>query len=179
MFSDTVVKNFKLAVWIILLIIFQTVICKYIAVDGIIPDLMFVFIVSFVVLEEKFAYCVAIPVICGFLIDVLSRRAFGTGVLSYTYTALLCYALGEHFFKEKLWFAVPMIFLATFASESVFFLFSVSAFKISMIFEALKEVVLPTAIYNTAVTFLIYPILKKTIYSGGRELVRVPKNRNR
>lgn len=161
------------------MVVFQTSVCKYIAFGGIKPDVVFVFVISFVVLEKKFSYCLSIAVICGFLIDILGGRGFGMDILSYTYSALICYAIGTHFFKERLLFAVPMVFLATFICEMVFFGLNIRDFYATPLIEAIKIIILPTTIYNTLMTFVIYPLVKKNIYNGNRVYVRVPNARRR
>jgi len=179
MFNDTLEKNFKLTAWIVLLMIFQTVISKYIAFDGIIPDVVFVFIISFVVLEKKFSYCLGVAVICGVLTDILSSRGLGPNAISYTYSALICYAIGEHFFKERLLFAVPMVFVMTMLGETVFYFINYASLKDAAFVDLLKLIILPTTIYNAAITLIIYPLVKKTIYKGNRNYVRVPDARRR
>lgn len=175
MFSDSLQKNIKIILWIIAVIVFQTVICGYIAVDGIIPDIVFVFTIAFVVLEEKFSYCAVMPILCGFLVDMMSARGFGINIICYTYSALLCYAVGEHFFKQKLWFAVPMVLIGTFICESMYFILNFSDFNVRLIANAIKEVIIPVTIYNTFMTFVIYPLLKKTIYTVRHEYKRFLK----
>lgn len=178
MFSDTVQKNFKLTVWVIILLIFQTVICRYIAVGGIIPDVVFVFAISFVVLEKKYSYCLAVALICGFFADILGGRGFGVNILSYTYSALLCYAVGEHFFKEKLVFAVPMVFCMTFLCELMFFVFNIKMFAASGFWHITKTVILPSALYNTVITIAVYPLAKRTLYKSDN-YVKIPNSRRR
>lgn len=179
MFSDTAWKNIKLFVWIFLLVIFQTVMSRYIAIKGIIPDVVFVFIISFVVLEKKFSYCLSVSLICGLLIDLLSSRGIGANIIAYSYSALVCYAIGEHFFKERLLFAVPMVFIMTYLGELVFYVLNYSVFKGIGIFELSELIIVPTTLYNAVITFIIYPLVKKTVYKGNRGYVRVPDMRRR
>lgn len=171
-------KNLKLAVWVFALLIFQTVICRYIAVGGIIPDVVFVFVISFVVLEKKYSYCLAMALICGFFTDVLGGRGFGVNILAYACSALLCYAVGEHFFKEKLIFAVPMVFCMTFLCELLFFVFNIKLFAASGFWNITKSVILPMAVYNTVATLAVYPLAKRTLYKSDN-YVKVPNARRR
>ncbi|MCX7714707.1 MAG: rod shape-determining protein MreD [Clostridia bacterium] len=157
-------RNLKLGIWIVLIVIFQTTLCRYISVKGIFPDIVFVFVVCFAIMEEKFSYSTVIPIICGLLIDFLGRRTLGVNVIIYSYSSLFCFGLGEHFFKEKLSFALPMVFLLSFLCEFVFFVLRFYIAHEASIFEAVKVIIFPFAVYNTLITFIIYPLIKLTLY---------------
>jgi rod shape-determining protein MreD len=157
-------KQLKLGVWIVLLLLFQTTISRYISVGGIFPDVTFVFIICFAVLEEKFSYNIIIPVVCGALIDLLGDRAFGINVVAYSCSALICYGIGEQFFKQKLGFALPMVFVFSLLCESLFFLLHFAVLKEVSFVSSFVSVILPMSVYNAVVTLVIYPLLKLTVY---------------
>jgi rod shape-determining protein MreD len=157
-------KNIYIGIWIFLLVIFQTSVCCYWDIAGIYPNIIFVFVICFAVLEKSFAYCVSVPIICGFIIDSLCGYTMLYGVLFFSMSSLICYAVGEHFFKEKLVFAVPAVFVLTFASE---FIYMIISGKISASYEivnGVRNVILPLAAYNTVMTFVIYPLCRLSIY---------------
>ena len=169
-------KNIYIGIWIFILVIFRTSVCVYWDIKGVSPDILFVFVICFAVLEKSFSYCVAVPVVCGFIMDTLAGRTMFLSVLLFSLSALITYAAGEHFFKEKIAFAMPCVFVFTFISEFLLMLLSMGT-GADMVRE-IKSVILPAALYNTAMTAVIYPMCKFTLCKKvRRELIKKVRKR--
>lgn len=169
-------KNIYIFIWSAVLIIFQTSVCAYWDINRICPNILFVFIICFAVLEKSFAYCTAVPVILGIVIDTLYGNTIFYSVMSFSISALICYAAGEHFFKEKLLFALPSVFIFSFISEFLFMLLSVGITSYDGIMRNITRVIAPVSLYNMAVTLAIYPLCKFTLYKKVRkELIKKVK----
>jgi len=162
--NDRIKKNIYIGIWIFVLILFQTSICHYWEIGGIYPNLMFVFAICLAVLERDFVYCLTVPIISAVLIDCMEGNIFFYNTLFFSVSALVCYAIGERFFKERIAFAVVIVFILTFISEFIYMFFAKNSFFDVDISGGMHNVILPLSVYNTAMTFVIYPLCRLTLY---------------
>lgn len=169
-------KNIYIFIWAVILIIFQTSICEYWSIKGIHPNVLFTFVICLAVLEKNFTYCAAVPVILGIVIDTLCGNTIFYSMISFSISALICYEIGEHFFKEKFVFALPLVFIFTFITEFLFMILSVGITDYEYIISGIVNVIIPVSVYNTVMALIIYPLCKFTLYKKARrELVKKVK----
>lgn len=145
-----------------MLAVFQTSVCAYWDIAGVRPNIVFVFVICYAVLEESFACCTAVPLICGVVMDALCGNTMFYNALSLSVSSLICYSFGEHFFKEKIIFAIPMVFVFTFISEFMYMIFAADIN--GALLSGIRHVILPLSIYNMIMTLVIYPLCKLTLF---------------
>lgn len=157
-------KNFKLIVWALLLILFQTVACKYIGIGGIYPNVVFAFIITVCVLEESFVTVAVLPAVCGLIMDCLINSNVGMYTVIFSYSAMLCWIAGERFFKQSLLFAVPLMFVLNTVSSILYMLLHFKIYMDMGFGKIILFVILPSAVYTSAVLLILYPLVKYTVY---------------
>ena len=158
-------KNLKLAVWIFLLWLFQTVFSRFVRIDGISPDILYVFVLCMAINEKKPSYYITIGIICGFIADAFTGGIPGFYLLAYTCTVLLTVMMGEIIYKELFLIIAPVTAVFTFILNSIYFLINHTYLQEISYAAALKSIILPVIIYNTVVAIIINPLLKKTVYT--------------
>lgn len=156
-------RKFKLAVMILILLLLQTAAVSYIGVMGIVPDLVFAFVLAYAVVENEFTDNLVIALICGVLMSFFNGRGFLYTVLLYTYPALIVHSSYQKRKPFHRW-VIPLItgILFTIIAEMVYYLIAFTA-EISIVnaIEAIVYVVLPTAVYNAICIIIMYPIVNK------------------
>lgn len=165
-------KNIKLAVWIAVILILQTVLCKYIKIFGIFPNIAFAFAMSVCVLDDGFAPTVAVSVICGALLDALVNHSVGMYTIIFSYSAILCHIAVEKFFKP----GVLMTFLATGISycicNMIYMLFGFSVYYETGLTRIILYIILPSAVYTAVISAAICFLLKHTIYRNSSDMTQ-------
>lgn len=153
-------KRLKLFLWIIGLLIIETVCTNRIGFFGSAPDLLFAFALAYVIAEEEFAYAIGVSVICGVCAGAFYSGNFSASVLIYTYSALLVNALRNR--PRYLPDIVKLIFWSFVLSavgEAVMYF----AANLTLGLTELVNIVLPVSIYNLIGAAIIYLPAKKTL----------------
>lgn len=161
-------KNLKFAIWIFLLWLVQSVFSNYIRIGGIAPELLYVFVLCMAMLEKKPSYYISISIICGLLADISAGGMIGFYLLTFTGSTLLLVGLGSLFYREYLLMILPVILLFSFAVHSIYYLINHNILNSLSYPAALKSIIVPVMLYNTAVGLLIHPLLKKSMYKRSR-----------
>lgn len=161
-------KKFKIIIFCIIIIILQTTICQYIKIGGIIPDLLFVFVVCFAMFEPSFVYTIIVSMALGLIFDMLGGQGMGMHSLIYGYTAVMCYGVSKYFLGINIFIALVATFIACFVGESAVFIFSYTIFGESNFILAIKQLILPSSIYNTLICSVMYLFVKRVIYYNRR-----------
>ncbi len=154
-------RNFKIFLWIFIVFIIQTVILARVHILGAVPSLIMAYMICVVMLENEFINAVTISIICAGAAGALCGREFVITVLSYVYSAVIVFALR----KKPLYIgnapkALLWTFIASAAMEIVFF----AAGHLSINTHMLLYNALPTAVFNTVLAALVYPVLKAVMY---------------
>lgn len=165
-------KNIKLAVWIAVILILQTVLCKYIKFFGICPNIAFAFAMSVCVLDEGFAPTVTVSTVCGALLDALVNRSVGMYTIMFSYSAILCHAAVEKFFKP----GVVMTFLATgisyFICNLIYMLLNFTDYYETGFTHIILFIILPSAAYTAVISVIVCFLLKRTVYRNSGDITQ-------
>lgn len=154
-------KNFKTVIWIFFVFLIQTVIIAPIHIFSACPSLVLSFIMCVVILENEFRRAAIISIVCAAAMGALGGRGFTVLVLFYVYSAVAVFAVRKKplyaadSFKALFWsFVVSAVF------EVLMFAVTYRTVRVQM----LLSDALVTAVINTVMAGIIYPILKKTLY---------------
>lgn len=154
-------RNFKIFLWIFIIFLIQTVVLARIHILGAVPSLVTAYIVCVMLLENEFRNAVIISVICAGAAGALCGREFVITVLFYVYSSIVVFVLRKkpmyvgNFLKALLW-----TFISSAALEIAFFAAEYMTISMNMLMYS----VLPTALFNTALAAVVYPVLKSVMY---------------
>ncbi len=163
-------KKIKFFVWIFLLWLLGTVFGEFVRIGGIIPELLYVFTLCIAMHEKRFSHYIFVAIICGAIMDSTLTNP-GFYIVFYTITTLIIVGMGELIYRDKIFMIIPITFVFSFAQSSIYFLISRNLFQDMEYIKALKSIIIPTAIYNSAVAILINPLVKKILYPK-RKIIR-------
>lgn len=153
----------------IAMLILQTVVCQYIQIGGIYPNLVFAFVMTVCVLEQRFTPVVVISVVCGVLLDALTNRVVGMYTIMLSFSAILCHEAVERFFRPGLPITLLCSGLCYFIGNCIYMLLDFTNYADSGLGRVLLFLLVPAVLYTTAASAVIYPLLRKTVYTGGME----------
>ncbi|MCD8181704.1 MAG: hypothetical protein LUF26_09565 [Firmicutes bacterium] len=154
-------RNFKVFLWIFIVFLIQTVILARAHIFGAAASAVMAYVVCVMILEDEFKNAVTISIICAAAMGALGGRSFAAVMLFYTYSSIIVFSLRKkpvyagNFAKALLW---------TFALSAVSEILFYAAENMSVSTAMLLNNALPTAVINTVLAAVIYPILKKTMY---------------
>ena len=156
-------KSLKLAVWIIALILLQTVTAHYIKIAAVSPVFMLPFAVSLMLFEESFAHASAEGAIIGLCSGVFMGEDF-----FLTAVVMIAAAFAVYSFKRRPRY-VHNIFKTVFWTALFSFVWAILYFmiqyRVSMNFkEFLYPYITVSVIYNSVIAVIIYPLLGRTLY---------------
>lgn len=154
-------RNFKVFLWIFIIFLIQTVILRHIHILGAVPSLVMAYVVCIIIMENEFSSAVTISTICSFVMGALSGRDFIIMTLFYAYTSIIVFALRKKpAYVNNGVKAAAWTFILSAVLEIIFFLLGNGFLNV----RALIYIALPTAVINTVIAGIVYPILKRTMY---------------
>ena len=156
-------RNLKIALWIILLVLFEAMFGVYIKIGNIMPDLLFVFVLCYAVERNTIKSTIIISTICGALADCLLGRIFGTYLVIFLIGAVLIWIIRESIFKSGLILSLVLVLLFSILGKSMYFVANISVLKDMGYLYSLFRIILPEAIYNTVVSMLFIPLMRLTL----------------
>ena len=127
-------RNFKIFLWIFVIFLVQTVVLSPIHIFGAVPSAVLAFVMCVAILENEFRTAVIISGICAVVMGAIG---------------------GRNFPKTIVW-----TFIMSAILEILLFVIREMTLDVSVIFSD----ALPTAVFNTVIAVILYPILKKTLY---------------
>ena len=136
-------RNFKIFLWIFVIFLVQTVVLSPIHIFGAVPSAVLAFVMCVAILENEF------------------RTAVTEITLFYAYSSIIVFAARKrpryvgNFPKTIVW-----TFIMSAILEILLFVIREMTLDVSVIFSD----ALPTAVFNTVIAVILYPILKKTLY---------------
>lgn len=136
--------------------IFQAQIMGNIELFGVQPNLLIVLITCFALTCGKFDGAVA-GLIAGLMQDLIMGTSVGGYTILGMYLGLAVGALNKRFVKDSIFVAIPFVFVATLAYESVLYFFALFFKGQTDILYFMKRIILPEAVYNAMVTIIIFP----------------------
>ncbi len=156
-------RKLKIALWIILLVLFEAMFGVYIKIGNIMPDLLFVFVLCYAVDKNTINSTITISAICGALADCLSGRIFGTYLVIFLISAVLIWIIKESIFKNSMLVAFLLVFIFSVLGKSMYFVANISVLKDMGYLYSLFRIILPEAIFNTFVSIFFIPLLRLTL----------------
>lgn len=157
-------KNIILSVWAFFLIIFETVLCRYIGINGAYPEIVFAFVICVAVLDNDLTAVTVISCICGLIMDCLGGGSVGVRLFSFGISAVLCNFITEKFFMPNFFVMLVCIVLTSFISRFLIFVFGFVIFSNANMAQIFIPLILQYVLYNTAAASVLYVLLKKTAY---------------
>ena len=144
----------------------QTVIFSQLHLFGAVPSIVLAYVVCVMVLENEFRNAVIISIICAASFGALSGRGFVSMTLCYVYSSIVVFVLRKKpAYVGNLPKALFWTFLVSAAAEVI--IFAQKTFTVNP--EMLLYDALPTALCNTALALIVYPLLKVTMYKGEKK----------
>lgn len=136
-------------------LVLQTTLIKKIAIFGISPTLILVFVICFSLINGSVPSAVFAG-IAGLLLDVSGNRALGLNALMMLYLSLGISNLGRDFFQDSPRSAVILVFVGTLLYEIVYFVLNFLIFGSTYFWYALWRIILIESIYNAVVAIPVY-----------------------
>ena len=157
-----ILQKVKIALWIVLITLIQSVFVPYINIFGITPNLLFIFSLCYAGVSKNIKSIMIISAVCGAIADCMTGRIFGVYVFIYLISALLIFLILEGVFSDnKLLFTV-IVFVTTIFGETIFYLINIGVLKETKYIEVLFDTILPLAVINTLFSVILKVILKKS-----------------
>lgn len=138
------------------LLILDNTIVTFFSIKGVFPSLLFSFIICYSIVSG-YEEAIVIGVFSGILQDIYFPGALGINVLINMLTCLIAAKVGKSIFKEKIF--VPLIstfLLSVLKSGYIFAILILTKNK-----NDFSHLILYKAIYETAITLLIYKLVLK------------------
>lgn len=156
-------RKFKIAIWMIVVYIIQTVFCGVIDFNGTAPDLLLAFTVIFAFYELELKATTVIILLSGVLSGSEAGRIFPAVMIVTGIAGLLSRGLFKMFkFVPQCIKIISVIIVASFLLCS----FEYFAMYKSIPAAALMESILPYVAYTGVAGCIMYPIVKRTLFSN-------------
>lgn len=160
-------KNIKMAVWVFLLFIVQTVLINYIKIAGARPDLVLPFIVCVALMEDSYRSAMTVSLICAAAAASLCGRNFTLSLLFYAYTAVAVFNTRPRRLPDFVKYLFYVLFGSLFL-ETASYIMLYSSF--GGFAGAFVKTVIPVAVYDMAGALVMYPFMRRVVY--GKNLKR-------
>lgn len=155
-------KKVKLFVWMILLIILETTVTRYLRIDNTVPALTYAFLICVAVRDENFPTVVLVGGICGVLGGSLLGKSFHFIFMFYTLSAAAVFYLRK---KPRY---THSILKAVFWCGILTALYELGLYALEnkgIDFFTVYAAMLPSALYNIATVLILYPLVSHTVYN--------------
>lgn len=153
---------------IILLCTIQSTLLQYVKIFGVKPNLVLIYVVC-VALLRGYTEGAIIGAFSGLFLDVLGGRSLGLYTLVGMYLGLAVGSINKRIFRENILIVIFFTLIFSIAYEfSVFLLgsFLPSVFDRTVdplnILYALKQIILPEAIYNSIISIFIFILVMRS-----------------
>lgn len=156
-------KKFKLFVWAVILIIFQTVFAHYIRIFDTSPLFILPTVIVIMFMEDEFSNAMIIAAIGSVCAGVFTGRNFFISIIIVMLFSIIIFSCRARLrYMPEIWKVVLWTGIVTFIWETLSYLclYHTLSGYISM----LVPHVLVSIIYNIVISCIIYPLIKKTIY---------------
>lgn len=152
-------RKFKIAIWIFLLYIIQTVFGGAININGTIPDLLLAFAVIFTFYEWELNTATLIIIICGILAGSEAGRVFPAVVIMTCAAAMAARGFSAKFIPQCIR-VISVIAVSSFVLCAFEYF---TAYKWITVY-ALTNSILPHVIYTVVMACVVYPLVKRTLF---------------
>ena len=156
------VKGVRYALFCIAILICEMTFGSYIEVSGAVPMLGFCFCVTMALFENDTDFVIGVSAALGSVLDILTGHGFGTYTFSFAACALITYYIRDRIFSSKVLLLICDVFILSLVVNALYYLFHIK--DIGIDFAGLfSSIILPSAIYNIAVSLVLYPIIKRIL----------------
>ena len=155
-------KNLKLAVWIFLIFLVQAVFSVFLEIGGTVPELLYVFTLSYAFVEKKPVNYITVGIVCAFLAESVSGG--GINLLTYIVSIFMLIFVSGVIYKDIPLLILPLVFVFTMFKESVYYLLNRDVFESIKYADALKNVIIPAGVYNAIVALFMKKLLTVTVF---------------
>jgi rod shape-determining protein MreD len=143
-------------------VILQVAVAPQIAVFGVVPNFVFLVVVTLALLEGSVTGCVA-GFIGGLLFDLLGASAVGPYALVFCIAGYMAGLINANMFAEGWLLPVSVVFIASVGAEISYGII-MAVLDIGLPFwSALSRIMLPGAVYNTVLAVLLYPLMTRLL----------------
>ena len=157
-------KNIILSIFAFVLIIFETVLCRYIGIGGAYPQTVFTFIICMAVLDDSLTRVTILSSVCGLLLDCLGGGLVGVNLFSFGVCAILCNFITEKFFMSNIFVMLVCLIICSLVSRFLIFALGFAVFGNVSVQQIFLPLVLKCTLYNTVLSVILYAVLKRTVY---------------
>ncbi len=154
-------RTVKIAVWIAVLYLLQTVFGRLISVYGITPQLLTAFAVLFPFISEDDKESAYTALVCAALSGAMVGHYFAADMIVIGVAYLI-----SHFAVQNIRFVPSWIRAHTMTALAAFVYAAVVCFSAKMSVNGfdIRRYILPNVIYTLICSFVMYPIIKKTLF---------------
>lgn len=133
----------------------QSTVLEYVRIFNVKPNLLLIFIVSVALLKGNVEGAV-VGFVCGLAQDIVSGKAIGFYALLGLYLGIAVGSVNKRLYRENILVITFFTFVSTVAYEwGVYFLSTFLQDDLDFIYP-IRNIILPEAIYNSAVSIFIY-----------------------
>lgn len=155
-------KAFPTAAGLLVAVILQIAVAPQIAVYGIVPNIIFLVVLTLGFLEGPVAGSIA-GFIGGLLFDLLGASVVGPYALVFSLVGYLTGLLRANMFAEGWLLPVTVAFIAGLGAEIAYGLIMVVLDVGTPFWWTFVRIMLPGAAYNTVLAVLLYPVLTRVL----------------
>ena len=142
----------------VILVVFQTVLSGAVKINGVAPDLFFVFILVYSCINRKFKEVIMVSIVFGVISDYLCHSVFLGYTAMYTYSAAIGYYLKNLFIKPNIIFLSVIALIVFLIGKTL--IYPVLWFTARVDFSNyLANDIVPSGFYNMVCFFVIQVIL--------------------
>jgi rod shape-determining protein MreD len=150
------------ALALLVAIILQVALAPQIALFGVVPNLVFLVVVTLAFLEGPVAGSAA-GFVGGLFFDLLGTSVVGPYALVFCLVGYVAGLLQANLFAEGWLLPVTVVFIAGLGAEIVYGVM-MAVLDVGLPFWwAFLRIMLPGAVYNTALAVLLYPVLTRVL----------------
>lgn len=140
----------------------QAALAPHLSVLGVVPNLLYLVVVTVAMMEGPGSGALA-GFVAGFALDLLSTAPVGPSAFVLTLVGYLAGMLSENLFAEGWLAPLSVVFIASFVSEVAYGMVLAILGAGGGFWSSLVRIMLPGAVYNTAIALLVYPWLARLL----------------
>lgn len=156
-------KIVKIVLWIICVTAVQTVFGNSLGILGTMPDLLLAFAVIFAICERDIFTSGVVMLVCGITDASSVGHLFPAALLG-----VVCAGLVSHGANSMLRY-IPVFIKAFFITAAAAFVIGAAEYftsHLTMSVQCIFENILPYTVYTVIGEFIMYPLLKHTLFPG-------------
>ncbi len=157
--TKTVLRYALTVFFVLLLTVLQTTVLHAAKIFGVIPNLLLSAVVCYSLTKGDYK-AIVFGIGCGLIMDFFGGRTVGMNTLLCLYVSLVCVLLYGGLFNNNAFVAMLFVLLLSIPYEFLIYFFSLFIWGKTDIVYALLHKILPCAVYNALITFLVYPFTR-------------------